>query len=278
MPLIRTNTLHPTGEEIFGHMEGVAPGSVQGPLVSCLMVTHGDRPAVREAILGYQRQTYRNRELVIVTIAEDNLVPPLLAELGDPSIRHHRAAPTPLGTLRNVSVDHAAGALLCLWDDDDLYHPLRIEFQLAALNAAGAAACFLSRWVLWQIAAQRIAYSAYRLWEGSMLIRREAMLRYPPLARGEDTELLRALRSRSTLVAIDVPGLYCYVQDGTNTWQPSHFEGLMARATQRFEGEQYRTMLADLSQAMPIAARAARLSLAGPPAAGQASLPSGDRS
>src|SRR5689334_1924636 len=103
-PSIRTITQYPSGDRIVGEMAGVKPRSVRGPLVSCLMVSRGDRPAVEEAILGYQRQTYDNRELVIVTSAMDNLIEPLLAKLEDPSIRFHLASPATLGELRNVSV------------------------------------------------------------------------------------------------------------------------------------------------------------------------------
>jgi glycosyltransferase involved in cell wall biosynthesis len=258
MPPVPTITLHPSGEKVLDEMAGVKPRSVRGPLVSCLMVTRGDRPAVTEAILGYQQQTYRNRELVIVTSATDNLVEPLLSELGDPSIHFHLTSPAILGELRNVSVGRASGELLCLWDDDDLYHPMRIESQVAALMEADAAASFLSRWVLWQIATRRIAISHHRLWEGSMLARRDAMSLYRPIGLREDTALVKAVRSRGRVVAIDMPGLYCYIGDGANSWNPGHFERLLAMASQHFDGDQYEKVLASLSRDMPIAARLQR--------------------
>ena len=256
--MILINTVRPSGQQHLGEMPCPEAGSVKGPLVSCLMVTHGDRPAVREAIHCYRQQTYSNRELVIIVTTEDNLVEPLLAELRDASIRLCRVAPAPLGVLRNASVGEARGALLCLWDDDDLCHPQRIELQLTALNESGAAASFLLRWVLWHLPRQRLALSGNRLWEGTMLIWKEAMVPYPPLARGEDTVLVNELGGRYSLVAIDAPLLYCYVGDGANTWSADHFDVLISEASELFLGEDYYRVLTELSRAMPVLSRAER--------------------
>ena len=125
----------PTGEQIAGELVPPAAGSVSGPLVSCLMVSRGDRPAVAQAIACYRAQTYANRELVILCDQPGNLIEPLLAGLDDPTIRYHFVDRAPLGTLRNRAVAHARGELLCQWDDDDLCHPRRIDVQVAALQA-----------------------------------------------------------------------------------------------------------------------------------------------
>lgn len=259
MSSIGTITVLPGGATVPGQLAVPAAGSVRGPLVSCLMVTRGDRPAIAEAILCYRRQSYADRELVIVCDAVDTLVEPLLAELRDPSIRYHRVAPAVLGALRNLAAVRAAGALLCQWDDDDLYHPLRIELQVAALQATDAAASFVSRWLIWQPAARRLALGRSRLWEGSMLIRREAMLLYPPLARAEDTALVTALHASHALVGIEAPMAYLYVFDGRNSWGHDHFEALMMRASERFEGARHDELLARLRPLMPVDARAAHV-------------------
>ncbi|MDR3522126.1 MAG: glycosyltransferase family A protein [Acidocella sp.] len=38
-----------------------------------------------------------------------------------------------LGQLRNIAREAASGEVTCQWDDDDLYHPLRLSTQLRAL-------------------------------------------------------------------------------------------------------------------------------------------------
>ena len=49
-----------------------------------------------------------------------------------------------LGELRNFSVQLARYPLVCQWDDDDLYHPRRLETQFAYLKIHCADFCFLT--------------------------------------------------------------------------------------------------------------------------------------
>ena len=241
-----------TGEQVKSELAPPPPGSVAGPLVSCLMVSRGDRPSVAHAIACYRRQSYANRELVILCDRPGNLIEPLLAELGDPTIHYHFVQTAPLGTLRNLAVALSTGEMLCQWDDDDLCHPRRIDLQVAALALGGAAASFIMRWTIWWPAARRLAVSSRRFWEGSILVRRAAMVDYPPLAIGEDRAAVALIRTRHSVIAIDAPIVYCYVVHGANTCAADHFDLLLANATRRFEGADYDTLLAQLAKALPI--------------------------
>ena len=80
------------------------------------------------------------------------------------------------------------------------------------------------------------------------------MVDYPPLSIGEDRLAVEQLRARHSVVAIDAPAVYCYVVHGANTCATDHFDLLFANATQRFEGADYDTLLAQLAQAVPMAA------------------------
>ncbi len=244
----------PSGEQIASEFVPPAPGSVAGPLVSCLMVSRGDRPAVAHAITCYRAQTYANRELVILCDRPGNVIEPLLAGLDDPTIHYHFVDPAPLGTLRNLAVARAKGELLCNWDDDDLCHPRRIDLQVAALAGGEAMASFIMRWMIWWPAARRLAVSSRRCWEGSILFRRAVEIDYPPLPIGEDRAAVEGLRTRHKVVAIDAPAVYCYIVHGANTCPTDHFDLLYANATRRFEGADYDAVLAQLAQTMPIEA------------------------
>jgi hypothetical protein len=57
------------------------------PLISCLMLTRGRLVPTRFAIDCYRRQTWPNRELVIVCDDPDSDLPAYVATLGEPTIR-----------------------------------------------------------------------------------------------------------------------------------------------------------------------------------------------
>lgn len=232
------------------------------PLISCLMVTRGRGFAVRFAIEAYQRQTYPNRELVVVCDHPESGLAERIAALGDPSIRYVEAGPAPLGSLRNASVAASRGDLLCQWDDDDLHHPRRLEWQAAALANAGTVALFLHRWLLWWPARRRLALSGWRAWEGSMLIRREALPPYPALPRGEDTRAVGELMSRNQLALLDEPLAYCYIFHGGNTFDAGHFSMLLDNASRQVDAADYEATLDWLATQLPMRAYADALAAA----------------
>src|SRR5690606_29093846 len=109
--------------------------------------------------------------------------------------------------------------------------PLRIELQMAAIAATGAAACFLRRWTIWWPHRRRLALSVRRIWEGSMICARGAVPPYPALARGEDTPVAEAICAGHRVAHLDLPGLYLYTAHGANTFEPKHFERQWRHAT-----------------------------------------------
>jgi glycosyltransferase involved in cell wall biosynthesis len=222
-------------------------------LISCLTVTRGHLFPTRFAIDGYRRQTYANRELVLLCDRPAADLRAYVDSLGDPSIRFIQAEPGTLGELRNASIAAARGELVAQWDDDDLYHPQRLELQALALaENPHAAAHFLSRWFLWWPARRLLAVSARRVWEGSMLARRTLLPAYPSLSLEEDSAFVRMLFAAHPNIQSDVPEVYCYVIHGGNSWNETHFEGMFSRATQRFDGEAYDIQLSLLARVLPM--------------------------
>lgn len=241
------------------------------PLISCLMVTRGRARMLNLAIDCFARQTYPNRELVIVcdspALPQDDPLERAIHAAECPNIRLIRVeggnAPggqqsggqpggLTLGELRNIAVDHAAGLYVCQWDDDDLYDPWRLEMQQRVLAAAGAHACMLGRWMIWWPAEDRLAVSCERDWEGSLLCEKAAMPRYPALRRGEDTPVVEQLRRSARIVRMDLPRLYTYVVHGGNTFDPGHFETHWQTAAARFSGERCRAVLEEMAKRLPV--------------------------
>lgn len=104
----------------------------QPPLVSCILATTAQhRCFLRQAVTYFLRQTYANKELLIVDDGprlDANLVPQ------DERIRYlHLDAPTPLGTKLNLGIAAAHGQIIQKLDDDDYYHPDFLRTTVGAL-------------------------------------------------------------------------------------------------------------------------------------------------
>ena len=98
-------------------------------LVSCAMVTKQRLNVLPRAVAWFQRQSYPDRELIVVNDADDG-TKEYLAALRDKRIVYIRPEQACLGELRNVAVTHARGTYLAQWDDDDWYHPDRLALQV----------------------------------------------------------------------------------------------------------------------------------------------------
>ena len=236
-----------------------APSPARGaepPLVSCLMVTKGDRFTIKYALACYQAQTHRRRELVVVVdrIGAE-FVENLLDEAGIDSARVYQGWPgQTLGELRNLAVQHARGDILIQWDDDDLCDPLRIKASVDILTRLPAVAVLQGRLLLWWPARELAAISSRRFWEGTIAVWRAHAPTYPNLRRGEDTPGVQQIAHSQQVALADAPLLYVYAITQANTWHREHFNGLFAAAERRIEGDDYRALIRLLAKRLPIEA------------------------
>src|SRR5205823_6216249 len=106
-----------------------SPQSV--PLVSCVMPTFNRRAFIPLALAGFRRQTYPNRELIVIDDGND-AVGDLLANEPDVRYFHSRTRLT-IGAKRNQACAEVRGRIIVQWDDDDWYATDRIEKQVAPL-------------------------------------------------------------------------------------------------------------------------------------------------
>jgi len=208
------------------------------PKISCLMVSRNRLPLVARSVRSYVDQTYPNKELVIVRdpSAPSGDVAAHLTSLGRRDIQ--LICPTgsrSLSALRNVSLEHATGEVMCQWDDDDLVHPARLRVQLAAMQETNAAAAYLQDdlhyfvrtgemyWVRW-------GESLLRCLPGTAMFRRSMAQPYSddPLysAKSEDTLFMMSLGCRTTFLG-GMPYLYVYTFHDNNTWSEAHRRALV---------------------------------------------------
>lgn len=238
----------------------------QPPLVSCLMPTKGRFEQVQLSIGSYRRQTWPNRELIVLDQNSDGRLAAWIAGLNDPGIRVFTmpGLQEPLGSIRNRTIDLANGQLLCTWDDDDLHHPAYIEIAFASMAAARAAMCMLLRETLWLPARQRVGIRHPRPHCNTILVRRDAGLRYPPLPRVEDTPAIQELLRRLPGILIDLPELYLYVVHNENTSRAGFLEHVWQTSTDRSEGAAALPAMAQLARAFPVAEYAAAMKVQEP--------------
>lgn len=226
-----------------------------GEKVSCLCVTQpGRERLLADAIGDFFRQTWPDRELVIVSDALDGTDRARLrltvrdavnlAAVSGPRIDiYFVGLGQTLGALRNVSMSMATGPIWLQWDDDDRYHPERIAIQVADLVADPtlAGTCLTSQlylfedsrelyWVDWHN--RRPKFQAIRV-PGTVCVRRAVVeangLRYPedgPEARkGEDGAFLKGVVAAGPVAELDPELGWCYTRrcHGKNTWDYPRF-------------------------------------------------------
>ena len=116
-------------------MSSTASGDSALPLVSCLCLTYRrpqrDQYLLEEAIESFLRQTYPNKELIVL-----NDCPGQVLSCDVPGVRIYNAPNrcNSAGEKRNLAVALARGDLLVPWDDDDISLPWRLELSVARLG------------------------------------------------------------------------------------------------------------------------------------------------
>lgn len=102
------------------------------PLVSVVVPTYLRPDLVTRAVRSVQKQSVEDIEIVVVVDGRDEATCRALEAIGDPRIRicvPERNLGN--GGARNLGIAAARGEWVALLDDDDLWHPQKLERQLA---------------------------------------------------------------------------------------------------------------------------------------------------
>jgi glycosyltransferase involved in cell wall biosynthesis len=239
---------------------------MENALVSCLCVTRGKPDQLRRAISCFQGQSYQSRELIVLSEDDDERTEAVLDQVtpSDGRIRRIRIPSRPkltLGQLRNLSIEGALGRFICQWDDDDWYHTDRIALQVQALESNASSACLLTNWLVFDEITRDAYFSHFRLWEGSLMCRRDLYtvgFSYPALSRSEDYVLVDQLMKGGHVFPLTFAGLYIYTTHSNNTWPRAHFEGIFSRS-QKLSGKHAELLEQILAGTLSHAAASARL-------------------
>lgn len=108
------------------------------PLISVVCVTSRAR-FLGSAMANYRRQAYPNRELILIVNTDDGLSEIAIEACADLHQANVVEAPAiSVGACRNLGVDAANGAIVAMFDDDDLYGPNYLTEAVALLVQTGA--------------------------------------------------------------------------------------------------------------------------------------------
>lgn len=117
------------------------------PLVSVIMPAYNAEPFVEEAIASVIAQTVTDWELIVIDdCSKDDTFSVAQRVIGDePRIRLLRNEKNSgVSETRNRGIDLSAGRYIAFLDSDDIWHPEKLEKQLAKLRETGAAICYCS--------------------------------------------------------------------------------------------------------------------------------------
>lgn len=200
---------------------------------------------MKRSIQCYCDQTYAHRELVIITNQSAETVAEIMkciTSFNRDDIRFESLTDRKytLGELRNHSLQKATGSIVCMWDDDDLFHPDRLAAQYTSMTSSQAEASILSSYLHFFWTDLKLGWSDWQSHfpppmnglPGSLMMVKSVAARYPEDGNyanaGEDTFLLYRLYKGGVKIAnlSSRAYLYLYSFHGTNTWAKAHHEGL----------------------------------------------------
>lgn len=204
--------------------------STQRKKVSCLMVTANRLHLARRAIQCFKNQSYKNKELVILDDGSQDYSP-LLNDIPSSEIKYIQLDGSNnyvLGQLRNLSLEAATGDYLIQWDDDDWYHPERVEIQASILDK-GFDVCCLSSAIMHLDTPEFIEHPYIGILPdgipGSIMHKRNDDIRYPETRRAEDTVYLKQwMEKKYFKLENSYNYLFLRAYHGQNTWEQVHFK------------------------------------------------------
>jgi glycosyltransferase involved in cell wall biosynthesis len=105
------------------------------PKISIIVPAYNREAYILEAIDSVLRQTYLNWELLIIDDCSTDNTVVLIKQVKDERIQlHQTSSRIGVTATRNAGLKNCSGELIAFIDSDDLWAPLKLEKQVAALN------------------------------------------------------------------------------------------------------------------------------------------------
>jgi hypothetical protein len=221
--------------------------------VSCLMLSRNRLAQAKFAIASFRKQTWRDRELLVIDPANDEALAQWVASLRDPSIRLVRAAGnTPPQDLLGLALAQASGSYVCRWDDDSVSHAVRLEAQLAVMLATQSRLNVIDRGLMWLPADYRLSIFQDGAADKTLLCEKDLLAASRHRAREPDGAVAELALS-NTASYLDQPELYLTIVSGRDGTDFERNERFWRASTEHFVYQAYDTALDRLSRCYPIA-------------------------
>lgn len=104
------------------------------PLVSCIVPVFNGEKYLAEALDSIIQQTYQPLEIIVADDGSTDETPTVVARYGD-QIRCLRQNNSGVSIARNLGLSVARGEFVAFLDADDLWHPDKLERQMARFEA-----------------------------------------------------------------------------------------------------------------------------------------------
>ena len=202
--------------------------------ISALLVTKNRLEFAKRAIDCYLKQTYKNKELIVVDNSSDKTqkqeLKSFVKSLNNSSIKYFQSSLDTLGKLRNFSIQQSTGSYLVQWDDDDIYSNNRIEIQYKKLTESKSDFCVVDKFKLLDLKENK-TYIINKPLEGSLMVKKSCMVDYPEsMNKFEDTSIIHYFWLKNLqIVRISDESIYTYVYHGDNVSGEEHFKILTSQ-------------------------------------------------
>jgi len=104
------------------------------PLISCVVPVFNGERYLSETLDSILAQTYRPLEIVVVDDGSTDQTADVIASYSD-KVHYFKQANAGVPAARNLGISAAAGAFIAFLDADDLWHPEKLERQMACFKA-----------------------------------------------------------------------------------------------------------------------------------------------
>lgn len=205
--------------------------------ISCLIITQPERETLlQESLLSLSRQTLPAEAVIVVQ--DDVFAKDVETECSHLKIPYNVICAEPrasLGALRNIAIEEA-GRYWCQWDDDDLYHPKRLEEQFKVLNGTIHYSFLSSQLYLFTEKRRLFIRDCEFPIHGTILCKRNN-IRYLNVYKGEDTHFfVEVMKQPARVDVINDFTLYLRRYHGDNTWDEEFHVNNLVRKGMSTEG------------------------------------------
>ena len=215
--------------------------------ISCLCATYNRWERLKHTINCFLRQTYENKELIIVSEgskAYKEKIANYVKSLDSSDIRmEFLEGNYTLGAIRNISMQLAKGTIVCQWDDDDLQHPKRLEIQYLDMVKKKAGISFFTdqlqffwqdKELFWSDWVRDTESDLLQLIPGTLMMVKDDRFSYPEFgteaSAGEDSAFLEQIyHSGIPIARLSGYGflyIYCFHESKQNVFSYDHHRAL----------------------------------------------------